>query len=168
MIYFIQAGRTGPVKIGRARDPFRRLASMDSGSPVPLRLLALMPGDAAEERGLHARFVQNFFLAVTLFDSWNLCRSNRRKSPIRGTRGLSQTRLVAILLVWSGGHGDDENKEPEMQKTNEQMMVDAVARLWKKAEGLAEAIRGGDASLIREFQEVNEARLALMKKLNLI
>lgn len=56
MIYFIRAVYSGAIKIGLSNDPRRRLEAMQTGSPEPLELLGMLPGDAAEERWLHDRF----------------------------------------------------------------------------------------------------------------
>lgn len=55
-VYFIQAGDDGAVKIGRAKQPTRRLASLQTGSPVTLHLRHVVPGDHALESALHRRF----------------------------------------------------------------------------------------------------------------
>lgn len=56
MIYFIRAGENGPVKIGRSRDPRRRLADLQVSHHETLCLLAVMDGDEAEEWTLHRAF----------------------------------------------------------------------------------------------------------------
>lgn len=56
MIYFIQAGTNGPIKIGISRDPVRRLASLQTGHHETLRLLAVMEGDDRDEAVMHRRF----------------------------------------------------------------------------------------------------------------
>ncbi|MBU0491029.1 MAG: GIY-YIG nuclease family protein [Chloroflexi bacterium] len=56
MIYIIQAGDDGPLKIGRAANPQQRLAELQHGSPAPLQLRATLPGGRTEERALCARF----------------------------------------------------------------------------------------------------------------
>jgi hypothetical protein len=54
-IYFI-GGDTGAIKIGAAIDPLRRLAGLQCGSPIELRILAQGPGSPRDERILHERF----------------------------------------------------------------------------------------------------------------
>jgi hypothetical protein len=56
MIYFIQSEDGGPIKIGRSRDPRKRLAALQTSHPDDLRLLAVMDGDEAEEEALHKAF----------------------------------------------------------------------------------------------------------------
>lgn len=55
-VYFIQADE-GPIKIGVAASPLYRLGGLQTASPYPLRLLAVMPNQGAlGESALHAKF----------------------------------------------------------------------------------------------------------------
>jgi hypothetical protein len=56
VIYFVQQGTDGPIKIGVSTDPEQRLRTLQSSSPQPLTLLAFMPGGVESERDLHRRF----------------------------------------------------------------------------------------------------------------
>lgn len=53
-VYLIFGG--GRLKIGLAREPEKRLRGLQAGSPVPLTLLAKIPGSLALEAQLHKRF----------------------------------------------------------------------------------------------------------------
>ena len=55
MLYAIQATDGGPVKFGRAANPQGRMASMASGNPKELRLVAscATTEDVASERAIH-------------------------------------------------------------------------------------------------------------------
>lgn len=55
MIYFVQIGEDGPVKIGWARDVKRRLAQLQTGQPHKLRLLGQIPGGLTAERKVHEK-----------------------------------------------------------------------------------------------------------------
>lgn len=55
-VYFIQVGDQGPVKIGRATDPERRIAALQTGSPEDLHLRDVIPGAAPLEAAMHQRF----------------------------------------------------------------------------------------------------------------
>lgn len=55
-VYFVQAGENGPVKIGLAEDPDRRVAELQTGCFAELRLLGTIAGDRGTERALHERF----------------------------------------------------------------------------------------------------------------
>ena len=56
-VYFIGAV-DGPIKIGMSQDPTERLRSLQTGSPVALRLMAVVPSQEPEQLEvlLHARF----------------------------------------------------------------------------------------------------------------
>jgi hypothetical protein len=58
-LYFIQAGADGPIKIGVAGNVGARLKTLQTASPFPLRLLAVVPGDVEDERSLHRRFASD-------------------------------------------------------------------------------------------------------------
>lgn len=58
MVYFIQSGNDGPVKIGVSDDPLARVKKLQTGSPAPLNLLAVIPGGIEKERELHAMFAK--------------------------------------------------------------------------------------------------------------
>lgn len=59
-VYFIQGVHGGPIKIGfTARDPRKRRKSLQSGSPVVLRLIAAIPGSRELEAALHGQFASS-------------------------------------------------------------------------------------------------------------
>jgi hypothetical protein len=55
-VYFIQEGERGPIKIGLAMEPLKRLATLQTGHPRPLRLLRAVAGTARHERDVHMMF----------------------------------------------------------------------------------------------------------------
>jgi hypothetical protein len=57
-VYFIQSGDDGPIKIGLTTKPVcGRLAALQTASPYPLALLAVLwPDDPMDERSIHAHF----------------------------------------------------------------------------------------------------------------
>lgn len=58
MIYFAEAVGIGHIKIGftDGEDPACRLDQLQTGSPVPLRLLGTIAGTLEDEKNLHRRF----------------------------------------------------------------------------------------------------------------
>lgn len=57
MIYFAKpVGQIGPVKIGCAANPTARLQCLQTASPVPLEIVALIVGGHDLERALQHRF----------------------------------------------------------------------------------------------------------------
>lgn len=59
MIYFVQQDETGPIKIGCTTNVDKRLAQLQIGSAVPLRLLGVMTGHHAQEASLHEQFAKD-------------------------------------------------------------------------------------------------------------
>lgn len=55
-IYFIQAGSHGPIKIGLARNPHRRLRKLQVGCPWRLYLIGYILGGWEKEKSLHEKF----------------------------------------------------------------------------------------------------------------
>jgi hypothetical protein len=54
VIYFVQAGRYGNIKIGHTNGEVEvRMASLQTGCPEILRLLATIDGDVALESAIH-------------------------------------------------------------------------------------------------------------------
>jgi hypothetical protein len=61
MIYFIQVGRDGPIKIGATRYPVeQRCAAFQTGNPYPLRVFGTIEGNHADEAELHRRFAKDW------------------------------------------------------------------------------------------------------------
>jgi len=52
-LYFIRAGADGPVKIGVAADPWKRLETLQIGNHEKLELLAICYSSVTEERLIH-------------------------------------------------------------------------------------------------------------------
>lgn len=55
-VYFVQAEPDGLIKIGRSRGLNSRIEALASWSPVPLRVLLVVPGTPGDEYRLHYRF----------------------------------------------------------------------------------------------------------------
>src|SRR5690348_7786681 len=51
-VYFIQT-EDGPIKIGIANDPLKRLAELQTSHHAPLKLLGVSPGTLIVERKIH-------------------------------------------------------------------------------------------------------------------
>lgn len=58
-VYVIHATGTSRIKIGFSASPKDRLAQLQTGSPVPLQLLASWPGSVERERRVH-RYLSQF------------------------------------------------------------------------------------------------------------
>lgn len=56
-VYFIQHGEGGEIKIGTTcGNPYARMSTLQTGTPLELRLLVSIPGGVAEEVAVHERF----------------------------------------------------------------------------------------------------------------
>ena len=58
MIYFIQAGQDGPIKIGVSDNPQSRLEALQTAHYEKLRLLGVIGGGDSKEKEMHLRFNQ--------------------------------------------------------------------------------------------------------------
>ncbi len=56
MIYFIQAGENGPIKIGKSDDPERRLKQLQTAHHKELKLLWVEDGAEEKESAYHEDF----------------------------------------------------------------------------------------------------------------
>ena len=56
MIYFIQCGENGPIKIGQSDNPKERLEQLQTGSPYKLKLLWVYKGDQFTEQEIQDKF----------------------------------------------------------------------------------------------------------------
>ncbi len=60
MIYFIQRGEGGPIKIGyTGSDPRLRRSTLQYMAPEPLAILAVVEGDEGHEAAIHALLAQH-------------------------------------------------------------------------------------------------------------
>lgn len=56
LVYFVEAGGDGPIKIGWTQDVDRRIAELQTANAHKLTLLGTVPGTMDREAALHARF----------------------------------------------------------------------------------------------------------------
>ena len=54
-LYIIQSDVTGMIKIGRSKDPQKRLKQLQTGNPNKLKLIAEFKGEGWKENYLHER-----------------------------------------------------------------------------------------------------------------
>lgn len=59
LVYFIQCGDEGPIKIGKSTNVESRLQSLQGASPYKLNLLAWFLGVSADETRLHELFAKH-------------------------------------------------------------------------------------------------------------
>lgn len=101
VIYFIQAGADGPIKIGYTKERIQgRLNNMQVGNPAKMRLLGTAAGDKEDEKALHGKFHKHR-IRGEWFD------------PAPEIRALIRSGLVALapLVEDSSYLGDPEDPE---------------------------------------------------------
>lgn len=54
-LYIIQSAVTGAIKVGRSGNPDKRLKSLQTGSPYPLRIILVLDRRGWQEKALHER-----------------------------------------------------------------------------------------------------------------
>lgn len=67
-VYFIRDTATGAIKIGHARDPWKRHSLLQTGCPTTITLVGVIDGDAAAEADLHTHFA-----ALCIRGEWFRC-----------------------------------------------------------------------------------------------
>ena len=102
-VYFAASGEDGPVKIGWAKDPEKRLHSLQTGHPEELDLIALIPGTRHLEADIHRRLWKSR-LRGEWFDRSATMRLVR---PVVSSHGLfltskcSESRTIPGTAKWS-------------------------------------------------------------------
>lgn len=56
VVYFIQAGEKGPIKIGWSQEVDKRIATLQTANACKLTLLGTVPGTMETERAYHQKF----------------------------------------------------------------------------------------------------------------
>lgn len=107
MIYFIQDGRDGTIKIGTSRNPWERLAALTVASPGKMTILAVMDGDRLVERALHKQFAPLRVSGEWFRDEPDLLSfidkakaehpQHRREEALRPEKRSAESELAAIL-----------------------------------------------------------------------
>jgi len=90
-VYFVQAGKRGPIKIGIARNIQRRIDSMQTGNAYGLNLLAAIPcKDRDQARDFEGR-LHRFFLRQRIRGEWFTSNINVKKAVDRFSATISET-----------------------------------------------------------------------------
>lgn len=70
VVYFVRAGNKGAIKIGVARDVKKRLATMQTGNPFELKVIALIPCSGVQQAFDTERRIHNLFKAKRIRGEW--------------------------------------------------------------------------------------------------
>jgi Meiotically Up-regulated Gene 113 (MUG113) protein len=101
-VYFIQAGDDGPVKIGWAKQPAKRIAQLQTGHHVALNLLRLVDGDLRDEARFHKAFrEQRIVREWFMFDPLMLTLPVPKPEPKRVVDKLISTPKMPRMTEYS-------------------------------------------------------------------
>lgn len=117
MIYFVQTGDNRHIKIGYARDVRKRVASLQTGAPLGIKVLGVQPGDFAIEKALHARFAA-LRMAGEWFEAAPELVSYAVQAATLGAAGVAdddpflryavrEPRLISLLVEAAATRDDD-------------------------------------------------------------
>jgi hypothetical protein len=104
-VYFIGQIDSGPIKIGASANPALRIKALQSGSPVPLALLASFASkDCYEaERSLHKQFARArlhgewFERTEALLRVMDSCRATDRSLDLGVLNPVQAARIVSLV-----------------------------------------------------------------------
>lgn len=97
VVYAIQAGVGGPIKIGTTTHLQRRFAQLQASNPYRLTLLAVAPGDQDDEGRWHGRLRRHRLRGEWFHPSAAVLAAVREIRALQpGDRGLSEALLVAV------------------------------------------------------------------------
>jgi len=103
MIYFIQQGLNGPIKIGTTGDVSMRLKNLQCANPCSLRLVGVVDGEVGEEEAIHARFKHRRIRGEWFKGSADLCKYidelplHPGTAPVRKTMDRKSEGYVELL-----------------------------------------------------------------------
>lgn len=98
-VYFIRAGENGPVKIGVAVDIPRRMAVMQSGNHLPLKLIREMDGSYMEESWLH-----RYFREAHVRGEWFEYRDAMLTVEVGDTLSCGHANIAGRIIDYCGGY----------------------------------------------------------------
>ncbi len=109
MIYFIQCGKNGPIKIGYTGNVEGRLASMQTSCPYELKLLWSIKGDTDDEQDLHEEWKHErirgewFHPSKKLLEYINKWASNDWEIKLSDDQTIDITETKSTLHINGGG-----------------------------------------------------------------
>lgn len=116
IIYFIQSGDDGPIKIGRCKSGLaeKRLADLQIGNPVELSLLGTIIGDRTTEMSLHGRFAR-----LRVRGEWFVNAPEIHEVLTGRPKWLRRSKTRPVMLVDIQSHSDQgANKVPANQRNS--------------------------------------------------
>lgn len=137
MIYFIQAEGLGHIKIGFTDhdDTLQRLVQLQTGSPVPLRLLGTIPGTLNDEKTLHRRFASDRVQGEWFKPSTKLLALASPSDPLRCGANAVVSRSIQIQVLTVGRKQFTTRMLDQLPRLSEPPFN--VMTLWEETESYA-------------------------------
>lgn len=118
VIYFVQAGENGPIKIGYCRDLKARLHGIQTGCPERLSVLGVMGGTRDTETEFHQRFAKHirhgewFNPAEEIIEFTNQLAKDLPSEPAQKRRILAvdPPNLIEVMAIEIGVPSDTIRK----------------------------------------------------------
>jgi hypothetical protein len=119
MIYFVEVERTGEIKVGFSTDVEKRIKSLSTASPYPLRLLIAVPGSFAEEKLIHYAFSSERLNGEWFRGDGRLRAFALRIASMSHEQALTEisSLAVAIKQVNASAASADEESEEEIAES---------------------------------------------------
>jgi hypothetical protein len=150
-VYFVRCPTNGLVKIGHTKyQPVRRFRDLFVGSPVPLEILATMPGQIPDEYAMHSRFFSSWSHGEWFHETDEMHAFIRDHADrwLGGPPKMPMVKLAAKPTVW----------KPEKPKTEKQIRAQVVRDFNSEARYCDEDMERGYWE--REARELNDAKVA--------
>ena len=101
IVYFIQSGEEGPIKIGTtSEDIKKRVAGLQTGNPYKLKILKVISGGRELEQEIHERFFDIRMMGEWFYPSQLLLDYIENGSEIISKQQESLRRYLEQQKVW--------------------------------------------------------------------
>lgn len=125
MIYFLQSGQDGPIKIGFTNSIDNRLSALQVNSPYSIKALGTMEGDEQKEKWLHEQFSDFHFRgewfwpakSLLKFIKDNTADINDRPAILDQHHPVSEDSRRAIHHQWLGSRVKYFRKKKKLTQT---------------------------------------------------
>lgn len=163
VVYFIQHGDYGPVKIGWAIDAEQRRRDLQTGNPERLHIRVLIPGDRLLEGELHRRFAD-----WRLQGEW-FGGGEQSAAILAFALGLKDEGVAEYWGVHDPFEWLDNARYPITEKERLDLRYD-IERLWLRRHNAAEIAAELDsywglseAAIAREIEEMRKSSVWAIK-----
>lgn len=160
VIYFLQSGSDGPIKIGRTSNLPYRIKWLQTSHHEPLRLLGALEAPASEEKRLHALFVADkargeWFRPSEAIKKYVASLPPWEQPPKASNKGPGRPRWVS--------RRDEVRLSPEDEAMLENWLAysgeSERSRAFRRALHVVDALREYSPALLRQMVKKTEGVL---------